>query len=45
MTTTFFNVGDIRTDFAASENNSAAWSRDCAAENSCEFCLASGPHK
>src|SRR5262249_13873605 len=37
------NSGDMRTIFAAKWNNTAAWSRDCAVEYSCEFGCAFGP--
>ena len=40
-----FEEGDKRATFAARLNKSAAWSLDCAAEKSCEFALASGPHR
>ena len=45
ISTYWLRLGDRRTVLAASANRIAACSRDCAAEYSCEFGRASGPHR
>jgi len=44
-TTTGASSGDMRTILAASANNIAACSFDCAAEKSCELGRAFGPQR